>query len=190
MRTSRLASWGGSLVGGPVARGAVRAGVAAGVGARGAHEIATAEVAAAATAEVVETPLVALEGGGVLDEAMIVGSSNTSKGGDDLVTLWKAPSTSRTSAADEVVEGFAPDAYPGMGPFLSTKKGVAEKYQFHYQNGLQEFNIPHAEYDRLVEQGVIRVDALEDASLHVPAEGLDAFNQALRTGPPNTYYPQ
>lgn len=33
-------------------------------------------------------------------------------------------------------------------------------------------------------------DILEDASLHVPAEGLDAFSQALRTGPPNAYYPQ
>ncbi|MGB1014606.1 MAG: RHS repeat-associated core domain-containing protein, partial [Nannocystaceae bacterium] len=108
-------------------------------------------------------------------------------GGDDIVTLYKAPAQGRSTAAKEVVEGFDAAQYPGMGPFFSTEKGVARGYQFHYQNGLQEFNLPRTDYDALVKQGAVRVDALEKASVHAPASLLESFNRALKKGPPNRY---
>lgn len=87
---------------------------------------------------------------------------------------------------DEVTSGIDPARYPGEGPFFTTSK----KYQFKYGNGLQEINIPKASYEELRSDGVVRDDWFEVDSVHVPADGLESFNTALRSGPPNAYYPE
>ncbi len=109
---------------------------------------------------------------------------------DGIVKLWKAPQRGRTGAAQEVVDGYDPSRYPGDGPFFSRDKGTAQKYQYHYENGLQEINVPRSEYDRLTTEGVIRRDGLENQSVHVPATGLEAFNEAIKSGPSNRYHLQ
>ncbi|MCM8541265.1 MAG: hypothetical protein NE328_13405 [Lentisphaeraceae bacterium] len=105
---------------------------------------------------------------------------------DETVTLFKAPQKGR-DGAKEVVEGYDPKTYPGEGPFFSTEKGVSEKYQYHYQNGLQEINIPKKEYDNLVEKKVIQKDTLEKNSVNVPEKDLEKFNEAIKKGPENKY---
>jgi hypothetical protein len=116
--------------------------------------------------------------------------SAASSGGGDFVTLWKAPRSGRTSAADEVVSGFDPKNYPGLGPFLSKTKEGATIWQRFYNNGLQEFRIPRSTYDNLVERGVIKPDFYQADAVYVPAEGLEAFNRALMQGPMNLYHAQ
>lgn len=108
----------------------------------------------------------------------------------DVVTLWKAPVAGRLGVADELLNGFDKGQDPGMGPFFSTERAVAEKYQYHYRNGLQEINVPRPEFERLVGEGVIRRDGLEDASWHVPSAGLDDFNQVILSGPSNICHPE
>ena len=129
--------------------------------------------------------------GGVLTAGLVGGAFARvlAPKGDNVVTLWKAPQAGRSGGAEEVVHGYSPTQYPGMGPFFSTERSVAESYRYHYQNGLQEIKIPKHVYDGLVRDGIVRVDGLEHASIHVPAEGLGIFNAALRLGPPNAYYP-
>jgi len=106
------------------------------------------------------------------------------------VTLWKAPARGRTGVADEVVNGYDPKRYPDNGPYFSTTRSVAEEYQYHYQNGLQEINIPKNEYDDLLNREMINVDGYEVDSVHVPPENLDEFNKAIQKGPPNVYHPE
>jgi hypothetical protein len=77
-----------------------------------------------------------------------------------------------------------------MGPFFSLEKSVAEKYRYHYQNGMQEIILPKSHYDRMFSSGLIKIDGLEQSSVHVPASGLDRFNQAIQLGPANKYHPE
>ena len=116
-------------------------------------------------------------------------SGRVPRGGNDIVSLWKAPQRGRTGVQDELIEGFSRDRYPGDGPFFSTKRSVAEKYKYHYENGLQEVRMRRSEYDGLVREGVIKPDALEDASVHVPEEVLDRFNEVLKQPPGNVFHP-
>lgn len=111
-------------------------------------------------------------------------------GSGGIKTLWKAPQRGRTDAAEEVVQGFDPEKYPGKGPFFSTDKATAQGYQQKYENGLQEINIDQDDYDRLYNEGVIQDDWWENGSVHVPAEGLDKFNDIIKKDPPNAYYTQ
>jgi hypothetical protein len=37
---------------------------------------------------------------------------------------------------------------------------------------------------------VIARDFYQADAVHVPASGLDAFNAAIKEGPPNVYYPE
>jgi RHS repeat-associated protein len=113
-------------------------------------------------------------------------------GEEELVTLWKAVPPRRTAAIaeEEVKSGFPVNRYPGMGPFFSLEKSVAEKYRYHYQNGMQEIILPKSHYDRMFSSGLIKIDGLEQSSVHVPASGLDRFNQAIQLGPANKYHPE
>ena len=107
-------------------------------------------------------------------------------------TLYKAPLRGRSTAADEVVNGYSPANYPGNGPHFSSTRTLAEEFQFRYQNGLQEINIPSNRFDELVAEGIIQPDPEYSLgySWFVPAENLPAFNQAIQTGGPNVYTPQ
>ncbi|MCK6525753.1 hypothetical protein L6R49_30490 [Myxococcota bacterium] len=115
--------------------------------------------------------------------------TGASRGGD-VVTLWKAPRPGRAGLVDEVTSGFDPARCPGEGPFFTTSKKVAKEYQFKYGNGLQEIYIPKARYEEFRSSGVVRDDWFEVDSVHVPADGLESFNTALRSGLPNAYYPE
>ena len=108
----------------------------------------------------------------------------------DFVSLFKAPQGGRTGVAQEVVEGFSPGRYPGNGPYFSTDPAIVAEYMFHYRNGMQEIRIPRHLYDEMLGDGVIVRDTFEVNSVYVPARGLDRFNETLRQGPPNVYYPQ
>lgn len=116
--------------------------------------------------------------------------ARAARGADDFVSLYKAPRAGRTGVADEVVEGFSPDRYPGNGPYFTSDPRIAAEYMFNYRNGMQEIQIPRDLYDQMVSDGVIVRDLRETASVHVPAEGLERFNEAMRKGPPNVYHPQ
>jgi hypothetical protein len=109
---------------------------------------------------------------------------------DDVVTLWKAPAAGRTGVAEEVASGFSASRYPGLGPFFSETREGATIWQRIYGNGMQEINIPRPTYDKLVSDGVIARDFYQADAVHVPASGLDAFNAAIKEGPPNVYYPE
>ena len=114
---------------------------------------------------------------------------------DEMVSLWKGPARTNEvggrlitrNPALEVVEGFDPALYPGKGPYFGIgEAGKAEALSWanYYKNGLQEIRIPKAAYDDLFKRGVIKVDDLYDigTSVHVPAEGLPAFNSSISGG--------
>ncbi|MFY9253694.1 MAG: hypothetical protein WAO83_09580 [Fuerstiella sp.] len=110
---------------------------------------------------------------------------------DEVVDLFKAPSGSRPQSQilDELQNGFNSANYPGNGPYFATDKSIAEAFQGHYGNGLQQIRIPKAKYDELVAQGVIQPDGYySSGSVHVPANLLDAFNEALKQGPANVLH--
>jgi len=111
-------------------------------------------------------------------------------GGDPVQTLWKAPQRGRAGAQQEMIDGYSAKNYPGDGPFFSTDRSVAEGYQRHYENGLQEVKILQKKYDQMANDGTIQTDSLEKASVHVPESGLGRFNDALQQGPSNTYHSQ
>ena len=110
---------------------------------------------------------------------------------DEVVDLFRAPSGSRPQSQilDELQNGFNSANYPGNGPYFATDKSIAEAFQGHYGNGLQQIRIPKAKYDELVAQGVIQPDGYySSGSVHVPANLLDAFNEALKQGPANVLH--
>jgi len=57
-----------------------------------------------------------------------------------------------------------------------------------FGNGMLDINIPRSTYKRLVRDGVVLPNFYQNDAVHVPASGLDAFNAAIREGPPNIYH--
>ncbi len=100
----------------------------------------------------------------------------------DTVTLWKAPRPSNSNAAAEVVDGYSPNDYPGDGAFFSLDRSVAQKYQFHYQNGLQSIQMPRKVFEQMIKVGVIQNDFYERDSVNIPASGLKQFNSQITSG--------
>ena len=90
------------------------------------------------------------------------------------IPLWRAPAKRCSDPLREVQQGFDPADYPGKGLFIASVRSLAESFQFHYQNGLQEFFIAQAEFERLVQSQVILPDPIYPAgqSWHVPPSGL------------------
>jgi hypothetical protein len=109
----------------------------------------------------------------------------------DEVILWKAPQTGRP-AAQEVVMGYAPETYPGNGPYFAAYEEIAEEFRRAYENGMQKIHLPRGLFVELLAQGVIKADALysEGQAYHVPAAGLGLFNEAIKQGTPNQYIAQ
>lgn len=84
----------------------------------------------------------------------------------------------------------------GAYPQASKVNGCTSGARLHvafpqvYGSGMQEINIPKPLYDDLVKSGAIKSDFFQADSVHVPVQGLDAFNAAIKEGPPNVYHPQ
>jgi hypothetical protein len=76
------------------------------------------------------------------------------------IPLWRAPTQRCGDPLGEVQLGFAPADYPGKGLFFATHRPIAESFQFHYRNGLQELFMPQVEFERLVLNGVVVADML------------------------------
>lgn len=93
------------------------------------------------------------------------------------VTLYKAPQP-HYNVDDIARNGLRKDMFPGEGAFFTTDPKIAHKYARNYQNGVHEFRVSRAEYDRLVADGKIVVDPSEVNSLIVRPDGIDAFNSA------------
>jgi hypothetical protein len=108
------------------------------------------------------------------------------------ITLWRAPTKRCLDPLGEVQNGFDPADYPGKGLYFAANKAIAEGFQYHYQNGLQEFFIPQVEFQRLLQQNVILPDELFPAgeAWHVPPSGLVEFSRAMKQGSPGRYYPE
>lgn len=105
--------------------------------------------------------------------------------------LWKAPQP-RRDAARELIDGFDSAAYPGNGPYFSVVREIAVEFQDSYQAGLQEIHVPRLLFESLGQKGIIQTDPFytKGESWHVPPDGLDEFNNAIKQGTQNLYHPQ
>jgi hypothetical protein len=108
------------------------------------------------------------------------------------IAMWRAPTRRCGDPLGEVQNGFAAADYPGNGLYFATFKPIADSFQFHYRNGLQEFFMPQIEFDALVLKSVIMPDKLypDGQCWYVPPVGLAEFNACTQLGSPGHYYPQ
>src|ERR1700736_4491631 len=108
------------------------------------------------------------------------------------IALWRAPTPRCQSPLLEIQQGFDPAEYPGLGLFFATYRPVADGFQVHYRNGLQEYNMLKVEFDRLLQLHVIFPDTFYPTgqSWYAPPAGLVDFNKAVEQSSAGKYYPQ
>jgi hypothetical protein len=95
------------------------------------------------------------------------------------VTLYKAPQ-GHYDVGELVDRGLRSKTDGGNfglhGAFFSTDPKVAHKYAKEYQNGVVEIQMPRDEFDRLVAEGKIVADTMEDSSVSILPDAFDEVN--------------
>lgn len=86
-----------------------------------------------------------------------------------------------------VKNGFNPKNYPGNGVSLGDEI-AAGAYKFHYQNGMQQFEMPDHILERLIKAKIVEKHSLPmGVEYLVPSDKIDLFNRFLNL--PGNYIP-